>query len=474
MRHCGQIRAHSLGDTRPHRQPVHMAKLKLRLRSLNHSLSEDPQNWIQRWIDLQMAVVVSIEYGSGCCYYWREWILWLRLEWIAGTEESVVEGRWWSGTDTSWDFNLNNLDPQWFIFQLSAAQIVGETRRIFDSKPGRKSLQRNLVQITKTWRREKRKNLVELLMVEGVHCSCIAWTSIQCSVSAMHPLHPSHHQCNSITNTIPPSIPSYHPVHAMLYIITKHPTTHVTYGSSPSILQTKHSFPLNSQCNALFSSPLSHFSSHAFKLDGRRICRNSNHTAIWQFDPHFVCSFFPQPKIWSNTGGGVGGSGRRSCNPVVIPPPLIILARPAKTGINDCAPIANAPFCKSHSLSHWSSSPTPTYFYHIFSSHVQVSSFSHIWSSSLRTCWCWCLTGSWAVEPFSGSLRSSMEASEEQLRLACRWDLQRTKDNTKTNTKSKMTFLGQIKTICTDRQRKIWYMIDVTRLQISYPTYKSD
>ena len=42
------------------------------------------------------------------------------------------------------------------------------------------------------WRREKRKNLVELLMMEGVHCSCIAWTSIQCSVSAMHPLQPSH------------------------------------------------------------------------------------------------------------------------------------------------------------------------------------------------------------------------------------------------------------------------------------------
>ena len=36
--------------------------------------------------------VVPIEYGSGYCCFWRGWILWwLRLEWIAGTEDLSVE-----------------------------------------------------------------------------------------------------------------------------------------------------------------------------------------------------------------------------------------------------------------------------------------------------------------------------------------------------------------------------------------------
>ena len=36
--------------------------------------------------------VVPIEYGSGYCCFWRGWIIWwLRLEWIAGTEDLSVE-----------------------------------------------------------------------------------------------------------------------------------------------------------------------------------------------------------------------------------------------------------------------------------------------------------------------------------------------------------------------------------------------
>ena len=53
---------------------------------------------------------------------------------------------------------------------------------------------------------------------------------------------------------------------------------------------------------------------------GGGICRNSNHTAIYQSDPHFVCWLFSSNLI--KYRGHVGGAlARRSWPPMVIPLP---------------------------------------------------------------------------------------------------------------------------------------------------------
>ena len=110
------------------------------------------------------------------------------------------------------DFNLNNRDPLWFIFQLSDSNCRGNQRDIQNSKPGSHSYAKK----RKKWPNEDLEE-VELLMMEEVHCSCIAWTKIQCSVSAMHPLLPSHHPWK--LHHPPQHIIPHHPLHAMIIII---------------------------------------------------------------------------------------------------------------------------------------------------------------------------------------------------------------------------------------------------------------
>ena len=136
--------------------------------------------------------------------------------------------------------------------------------------------------------------------------------------------------------SFPPSFLSNHPTtstalqqdfqiifsfpHKLLQLII-HPTT------SSSFYFLIHSFPVQ-------QIPL-RFPKTGLRWGG--ICRNSNHTAIYQSDPHFVCWLFSSNLI--KYRGHVGGAlARRSWPPMVIPLlPLIIPTWPlAKTGIGDC------------------------------------------------------------------------------------------------------------------------------------------
>ena len=97
------------------------------------------------------------------------------------------------------------------------------------------------------------------------------------------------------------------------------------------------------------SSQILNPSPHTLKVDGRRICRNSNHTAIWQFDPGTLFVPFPAQNFIKYGGVCVGGLGRRSC-------PLLCLSQPNNLAMHRknwnqwLHPFANAPLCKSHSL----------------------------------------------------------------------------------------------------------------------------
>ena len=105
-------------------------------------------------------------------------------------------GRWWSVPDTSLDFNLNNLDPQWFIFQLSATQIVGK-REGYSTARKSNQLEKKLLEMWKLEAIVNKKRLNcwwwRVCIVVALHEPTFNAVSLPCILSnhlttiSMHP-----------------------------------------------------------------------------------------------------------------------------------------------------------------------------------------------------------------------------------------------------------------------------------------------
>ena len=143
----------------------------------------------------------------------------------------------------------------------------------------------------------------------------------------MHCMNPHSMQClcHASSPTIPPpvqkcilsNIPTsralqqafqtiFHFPHKLLQLII-HPTTSSSFYFL-LLYVSHHPFPVQ-------QIPL-RFPKNGLRWGG--ICRNSNHTAIYQSDPHFVCWLFSSNLI--KYRGHVGGAlARRSWPPMVIP-----------------------------------------------------------------------------------------------------------------------------------------------------------